>query len=71
VSEPVPKDCSGSQGNCTEPPAYIWVGPHGGEYGLCVTHCAEWREQVRGTGLEPRQIRNIRAASGQEASEER
>lgn len=52
--------CSGRSGTCPEPPAYVWTGPHGGEYRLCIAHCAEWRVEVRGTGsLEPRQIRSI------------
>jgi hypothetical protein len=54
------KGCYGRQGNCTEPPAYTWTGPHGGTYWLCVTCCAEWRGQVTGTGLEPQRIRDIR-----------
>ena len=50
--------CFGAAGNCTEPVAYIWTGPHGGEYLLCVRHCAEWQPEVRGTPLTPARIRD-------------
>jgi hypothetical protein len=63
---PVPKRCSGAVGNCTEPVAYLWTGPHAGVYGLCVVHCAEWRSQVRGTPLEPVRIRSAEAAAGKD-----
>ena len=52
MSGPASK-CSGAYSEaekvrCSGPPAYIWTGAHGGEYLLCVLHCAEWRQQVRG-----------------------
>jgi hypothetical protein len=49
--------CFGAAGNCTEAPAYVWTGPHGGEYLLCVQHCAEWRAQIGSGPLEPVAIR--------------
>ena len=54
------RHCFGSAGNCTEPPAYTWTGPHGGKYLLCVQHCAEWRVQVAATPLEPTHIGDTR-----------
>lgn len=60
--ETLPKKCSGRGGNCTEPPAYLWTGSHGGVYGLCVACCAGWRAQVRGFPLlEPVRLREIGA----------
>lgn len=58
------RHCFGKVGNCTEPPAYIWTGAHGGEYYLCIRCCAEWRQQVQGiTPLEPVRIREITATT--------
>jgi hypothetical protein len=58
VDTAVPQHCFGRADTCTEAPAYIWTGSHGGKYWLCVRCCAEWREQVRGTFIEPERIRS-------------
>lgn len=51
--------CFGEVGNCTGPPAYLWLGSHGGLYALCVRCCAKWRGQMQGTPLGPVQVRSL------------
>ena len=62
------RHCYGAAGNCTEPPAYEWTGPHGGKYLLCVQHCAEWREQAAATPLEPGAYRGAGAMTDRHKS---
>ena len=53
--------CFGKVGNCANAPEYIWTGGHGGEYWLCASCCAQWRQETQGIGvLEPVRIRSIR-----------
>jgi hypothetical protein len=53
--------CFGRVGNCTSAPEYIWTGSHGGEYWLCASCCAQWRQETQGIAVvEPVRIRDIR-----------
>jgi hypothetical protein len=64
LSHPSLKHCFGGAGNCTEPPAYLWVADHGGVYALCVQHCAKWRAETKGIPvLEPTRICSLPDAS--------